>query len=92
MDEGAREISEAPQPAGPEGAEREFLDALSEAGINVSDAEDQLIGTGLAACEPEDQVTVNAVAGQLITQSRTELTHEAVVAALNDAARAHLCQ
>lgn len=74
-DRGAREISEIPAPAPAEGPHQEFLAALSDGGVNTEGVEDQLIGAAQAACQG-DTVTVPAVAGQLIEQGRSELSHE----------------
>lgn len=76
-DRGAREISEipAPAPAPAEGPHQEFLAALSDGGVNTEGVEDQLVGAAQAACQG-DTVTVPAVAGQLIEQGRSDLSHE----------------
>lgn len=74
-DRGAREISEIPAPAPAEGPHQEFLAALSDGGVNTEGVEDQLVGAAQAACQG-DTVTVPAVAGQLIEQGRSELSHE----------------
>lgn len=77
-DRGAREISEIPSPAPAQGPDQDFLDAVAEKGVNVDGVEDQLVGAAQASCQG-DAVTVPAVAGQLIEQGRTELSHEDVV-------------
>lgn len=77
-DRGAREISEIPSPAPAQGPDQDFLDAVAEKGVNVDGVEDQLVGAAQASCQG-DAVTVPAVAGQLIEQGRTELSHEEVV-------------
>lgn len=77
-DRGAREISEIPTPAPAQGPDQDFLDAVAEKGVNVDGVEDQLVGAAQASCQG-DAVTVPAVAGQLIEQGRTELSHEDVV-------------
>lgn len=74
-DRGAREISEIPAPAPAEGPHQEFLSAISDGGVNTDGVEDQLVGAAQAACQG-DTVTVPAVAGQLIEQGRSELSHE----------------
>ncbi len=74
-DRGAREISEIPAPAPAEGPHQEFLSAISDGGVNTEGVEDQLVGAAQAACQG-DTVTVPAVAGQLIEQGRSELSHE----------------
>lgn len=77
-DRGAHEISEIPSPAPAQGPDQDFLDAVAEKGVNVDGVEDQLVGAAQASCQG-DAVTVPAVAGQLIEQGRTELSHEEVV-------------
>ena len=77
-DRGAREISEIPSPAPAQGPDQDFLSAVAEKGVNVDGVEDQLVGAAQASCQG-DAVTVPAVAGQLIEQGRTELSHEDVV-------------
>ena len=77
-DRGAREISEIPSPAPAQGPDQDFLAAVAEKGVNIDGVEDQLVGAAQASCQG-DAVTVPAVAGQLIEQGRTELSHEDVV-------------
>lgn len=77
-DRGAREISEIPTPAPAQGPGQDFLAAVAEKGVNIDGVEDQLVGAAQASCQG-DAVTVPAVAGQLIEQGRTELSHEDVV-------------
>ena len=77
-DRGAREISEIPTPAPAQGPDQDFLAAVAEKGVNIDGVEDQLVGAAQASCQG-DAVTVPAVAGQLIEQGRTELSHEDVV-------------
>lgn len=77
-DRGAREVSEIPTPAPAQGPDRDFLAAVAETGVNIDGVEDQLVGAAQASCQG-DTVTVPAVAGQLIEQGRTELSHEDVV-------------
>ncbi|APT93398.1 hypothetical protein CPHO_11440 [Corynebacterium phocae] len=86
-------VADAPAPAGTSAeAEDAYLDDLKEAGINVEGVEDQLIGAAQAECNAQDQVTVPAVAGQLIEQARTQLEHGQVVEAIAASARTHYCQ
>ncbi|HIX79282.1 MAG TPA: hypothetical protein H9978_04960 [Candidatus Corynebacterium faecipullorum] len=77
-DRGAREVSEIPTPAPAQGPDQDFLAAVAEKGVNIDGVEDQLVGAAQASCQG-DTVTVPAVAGQLIEQGRTELSHEDVV-------------
>ncbi|MBU5654458.1 hypothetical protein ACW675_01010 [Corynebacterium aurimucosum] len=77
-DRGAREISEIPTPVPAQGPDQDFLAAVAEKGVDIDGVEDQLVGAAQASCQG-DAVTVPAVAGQLIEQGRTELSHEDVV-------------
>ncbi|OFP20177.1 hypothetical protein HMPREF2996_07275 [Corynebacterium sp. HMSC066C02] len=77
-DRGAREISEIPTPVPAQGPDQDFLAAVAGKGVNIDGVEDQLVGAAQASCQG-DAVTVPAVAGQLIEQGRTELSHEDVV-------------
>ena len=70
-DRGAREISEIPTAELPE-SEAKYLGRLKDAGVNVEGVEDQLLGAGKAACD-ENEVTISAVAGQLVEQQRTKM-------------------
>lgn len=88
-DRGAREISEIPAPAPEEGPNQDFLGAVSQGGVNTDGVEDQLIGAAQAACQG-DTVTVPAVAGQLIEQGRSELSHEQLTQLIAEQGRA-LC-
>ena len=90
-DRGAREISAIPSPSRTQGPEQDFLAAVQKAGVKTEGAEDQIIGAGQAACNEGDAVTIPAVAGQLIEQGRTPLSHEELTAVLTDQARGTLC-
>ena len=85
-DRGAREISEIPAPAPAQGPDQDFLAAVAEKGVNVDGVEDQLVGAAQASCQG-DAVTVPAVAGQLIEQGRTELSHEELVRLITEQGR-----
>lgn len=85
-DRGAREISEIPAPAPEQGPDQDFLAAVAEAGVNVDGVEDQVVGAAQASCQG-DSVTVPAVAGQLIEQGRTELSHEELVRLITEQGR-----
>ncbi|AGF73617.1 DUF732 domain-containing protein [Corynebacterium halotolerans] len=96
QDQGAQEVSEVPTPQ-PErsGEDTAFLGGLSDGGIDVNGVEDQLIGAASTVCRAEEsgigEVTVTAVAGQLVEQQRTELTAEDAVALIENEARAAYC-
>lgn len=96
QDQGAQEVSEVPNPQ-PERSEEDttFLGGLSDGGIDVAGVEDQLIGAASTVCRAEDsdigQVTVTAVAGQLVEQQRTDLNPEAAVSLIENEARAAYC-
>ena len=85
-DRGAREISEIPAPAPEQGPDQDFLAAVAEKGVNVDGVEDQVVGAAQASCQG-DSVTVPAVAGQLIEQGRTELSHEDLVRLITEQGR-----
>ena len=88
-DRGAREISEIPTAELPE-SEAKYLGRLKDAGVNVDGVEDQLLGAGQGACG-EDEITIPAVAGQLIEQQRSDMDYEELTKLLQDNARSALC-
>lgn len=88
-DRGAREISEIPSAEVPE-QDAKYLDKLKDAGVNVDGVEDQLLGAGKAACD-ENEVTISAVAGQLIEQQRTTQSFEELSQLIKDSARSGIC-
>lgn len=88
-DRGAREISEIPSAQLPK-EEAAYLDSLKDAGVNVDGVEDQLLGAGQGACG-EDEITIPAVAGQLIEQQRSDMDFEELTKLLEDKARSALC-
>lgn len=88
-DRGAREISEIPSAEVPE-PDAKYLDKLKDAGVNVDGVEDQLLGAGKAACD-ENEVTISAVAGQLIEQQRTTMGFEELSQLIKDSARSGIC-
>lgn len=91
QDKGAHEVSEVPAPeAASDEADKTYLDALAKAGVNVEGVQDQLIGTGNSVCNGDD-ITVPAVAGQLIEQNRSTLGHEELVTLMQDQARKAYC-
>ncbi len=90
-DPGATRADEAPDnrmPLTPE--DESFLDALEGAGIAVDGTEDQLIGAGHAHCGV-DSALVDAVAGQLVAQGRTDRSPQDAAKAIADAADAAYC-
>lgn len=60
--------------------ELDLLDGLREGGIDVEGVEDQMIATAGTVCrsleEGTDNVTVDAIAGQLIVQNRVDVPEE----------------
>ena len=88
-DRGAREISEIPTAELPE-SEAKYLGRLKNAGVNVDGVEDQLLGAGKAACD-ENDVTLSAVAGQLVEQQRTKMGFEELSKLITDSARTGIC-
>lgn len=88
-DRGAREISEIPSAEVPE-PDAKYLDKLKEGGVNIDGVEDQLLGAGKAACD-ENEVTISAVAGQLIEQQRTTQSFEELSQLIKDSARSGIC-
>lgn len=76
-------------------ADDSYLEALEKAGIDVAGVEDQLIGTGRAACadapEEERQVIALAIAGQLVAQGRSQESAEEVAKAIASSAKKAYC-
>lgn len=68
-----------------------FLDALIADGIDVDGTEDQLIAAGHIHCSDEDDVVVEAVAGQIVAQERTDGDEADVTDAIAEAAEAAYC-
>lgn len=79
-DGAAEEIDGLPEAAEQRSAEAQaLLDELAEAKIDVAGVEDQLVATAQNYCSSENKeenVTVEAVAGQLIVQGRTTVKEE----------------
>lgn len=91
-DVGAREVDEVPAPQVVENEQdAEYLAAVGDGGIDIAGIEDQIIGAGLSACNPQDEVTVGAVAGQLIEQQRTKLEFDKIVQLIEDNAHSAYC-
>ena len=80
---GGKDVAEPKQEAA-------YLDSLKNAGVKVDGVEDQLLGAGQAACG-EDEITIPAVAGQLIEQQRSDMDFEELTKLLQDNARSALC-
>ena len=76
-------------------ADDSYLGALEKAGIDVDGVEDQLIGTGRAACadapEEERQVIALAIAGQLVAQGRSQESAEEVAKTIASSAKKAYC-
>lgn len=76
-------------------ADDSYLAALEKAGIDVDGVEDQLIGTGRAACadapEEERQVIALAIAGQLVAQDRSQDSAEEVAKTIASSAKKAYC-
>lgn len=76
-------------------ADDSYLGALEKAGIDVDGVEDQLIGTGRAACadapEEERQVIALAIAGQLVAQGRSQDSAEEVAKIIASSAEKAYC-
>lgn len=79
-DGAAEEIDGLPEVTVERSAEAQaFLDALKDEKIDISGVEDQLIATAQNYCSSENKdenVTVDAVAGQLIVQGRTNVKED----------------
>lgn len=96
QDSGAQEIEEVPDPQIARTEEDvTYLEDLSGEGIDVEGVEDQLIGAAGTVCRDDgsgvDQVTVTAVAGQLVAQGRTDLEPAEIVPLIENAARGAYC-
>lgn len=76
-------------------ADDSYLEALEKAGIDIAGVEDQLIGTGRAACadapEEERQVIALAIAGQLVAQGRSQESAEEVAKTIASSAKKAYC-
>ncbi|WP_151529034.1 MULTISPECIES: hypothetical protein [Corynebacterium] len=89
-DQSAREIESIPgaEPGDPK--EVEFFEELK--GVDVNGVEDQLVATAQEVCEEgRDSVLLNAVAGQLDQQGRSELNVEQLADRIADAAEKAYC-
>ena len=96
-DQGAKQITAIPsfEPTHTDGDET-YLQALRAAGITTDGIEDQLIGAAVEVCRTrtagERDVTLPAVAGQLVEQDRTRLNPEETANAIASAASAAYCR
>lgn len=96
-DGAAEEIDEIPEQAPQRSAEEEaLLTELDDGGINVAGVEQQLIGAAQTVCDSEaagedTNVIVPAVAGQLVEQGQTELSHEETTSLIDSVARSAYC-
>ena len=99
---GAARASSAPDGRMPlSGDDEDYLDALIAAGIDVEGTEDQLIAAGHVHCgagaadsregAESDEAVVNAVAGQVVAQERTEKDEAAVAQSIAKAAESAYC-
>lgn len=89
-DRGAQEVDQAPTPQVAD-SDAGYLDAVAGGGVDIAGVENQLVSAGNTACNPDDEVTVAAVAGQLIEQGRTDKSIEEVIALINEQAQAAYC-
>ena len=91
-DRGAEEISEIPSPeADASAGDADFLGAVGERDIDAAGVETQLVSAAQRVCVEEEPITLNAIAGQLIEQGRTELDYEELTRFLADEARSAYC-
>lgn len=96
-DQGAKEISAIPTFAPSRSKDDEvYLQALTGAGIQIKGVEDQLIGVAVEVCRAraknENDVTLHAVAGQLVEQKRSRLDPKGTANAIASAASAAYCR
>ena len=89
-DRGAQEVEQAPTPQ-VDTSNAGFLDAVAGGGVDITGVENQLVSAAHTACDPDDDVTILAVAGQLVEQERTDKDVEEVVALINEQAQAAYC-
>lgn len=96
QDQGAREISVLPTTtAERSGSDANYLNVLKGKSININGVEDQLIGTAAAVCQAKGaenaDVMAIAVAGQLVSQGRTQGKPEEVATTIASAAKSAYC-
>ena len=89
-DRGAQEIDEIPDTNNFEGDNAAFLDDVRALGVDVDGVEDQVISAGYLVCD-EQPAILQAVAGQLVGQDRTDREFEDLADNLAESARKHFC-
>ena len=93
QDVAGSEVSEAPtRTVQRTAAEEEYLQKLSEGGVNIAGVEDALIGAADQVCRAGEGNSITpAVGGQLVEQKRTTLSPESAAALVVSVARATVC-
>ena len=89
-DRGAQEIDEMPDTNNFEGDNAAFLDDVRALGVDVDGVEGQVISAGYLVCDDQTAI-LQAVAGQLIGQDRTDREFEDLADNLAESARKHFC-
>ncbi|MCT1635506.1 hypothetical protein [Corynebacterium pseudodiphtheriticum] len=89
-DRGAQEIDEIPETNPFEGENAAFLDDVRALGVDVAGVEGQVVSAGYLVCD-EQTAILQAVAGQLIGQQRTDREFEDLVDKLTESARGRFC-
>lgn len=89
-DRGAQEIDEIPNTNNFEGDNAAFLDDVRALGVDVDGVEGQVISAGYLICDDQTAI-LQAVAGQLIGQDRTDREFEDLADNLAESARKHFC-
>ena len=89
-DRGAQEVEQAPTPQ-VDTSNAGFLDAVAGGGVDITGVENQLVSAAHTACDPDDDVTILAVAGQLVEQESTDKDVEEGVSLINEPAQAAYC-
>ena len=89
-DRGAQEIDEIPDTNNFEGDNAAFLEDVRALGVDVDGVEDQVISAGYLVCD-EQTAILQAVAGQLVGQDRTDREFEDLADNLAESARKHFC-
>lgn len=92
-DRGAREVQGAPQQQNRSAEEQKFIDDLTREGLDVNELEDTIVASAQNLCaNPEQAGTlINAVAGQLVEQGRTDKSVEDVAALIENTAKKAYC-
>ena len=89
-DRGAQEIDEIPETNPFEGENAAFLDDVRALGVDVAGVEGQVVSAGYLVCD-EQTAILQAVAGQLNGQERTDRDFEDLVDKLTESARGRFC-